>query len=159
SLDRGALGGLRREPLVDRVLGQGHEQHGLRCVFGGRARVGRSGVGVQRQSDQRGDQHGTHPRRPRGCPPRLIDICRYADMEELSESFRALGDPTRLRILRLVGEAPLNVSEIVSLVGVAQSSVSHHLSRLRGLELIREERQAGYTYYSLSLPPTDPRWP
>jgi ArsR family transcriptional regulator len=80
-------------------------------------------------------------------------------MEQLSESFRALGDPTRLRILRLVGEAPLNVSEIVSLIGVAQSSVSHHLSRLRGLELIREERQAGFTYYSLAVPPSDPRWP
>lgn len=80
-------------------------------------------------------------------------------MESLSESFRALGDPTRLRILRLVGEAPLNVTEIVSLVGVAQSSVSHHLSRLKGLELIREERQAGYTYYSLAVPQSDPRWP
>ena len=52
-------------------------------------------------------------------------------MEALSQSFRALGDPTRLRILRLVAEAPLNVSELVSLVGVAQSSVSHHLGKLR----------------------------
>ncbi len=80
-------------------------------------------------------------------------------MEQLSESFKALGDPTRLRILRLVGEAPLNVSELVSLVGVAQSSVSHHLSKLRGLDLIKEDRQAGYTYYSIALPASDPRWP
>lgn len=80
-------------------------------------------------------------------------------MEGLSEAFRALGDPTRLRILRLVGEAQLNVSELVSLVGVAQSSVSHHLARLKGLELISEARQAGYTYYSLAVSPVDPRWP
>src|ERR1700761_7181853 len=80
-------------------------------------------------------------------------------MEQLSESFRALGDPTRLRILRLVGAAPLNVTESVSLVGVAQSSVSHHLSKLKGLELIREERQAGFTYYSLTIGPTDPYFP
>lgn len=80
-------------------------------------------------------------------------------MDGLSEAFRALGDPTRLRILRLVGEAQLNVSELVSLVGVAQSSVSHHLSRLKGLELIREARQAGFTYYSLAVSPEDPRWP
>ncbi len=78
---------------------------------------------------------------------------------DLSESFRVLGDPTRLRILKLVGEAPLNVSELVSLVGVAQPSVSHHLAKLKGLELIREERQSGYTYYSLAVAPTDPRWP
>ncbi|HZH77359.1 MAG TPA: metalloregulator ArsR/SmtB family transcription factor [Archangium sp.] len=80
-------------------------------------------------------------------------------MEELSQSFRALGDPTRLRILRLVARAPLNVSELVSLIGVAQSSVSHHLGKLKGLGLIREERQAGFTYYSLALEPTDARWP
>lgn len=80
-------------------------------------------------------------------------------MESLSQSFRALGDPTRLRILRLVAEAPLNVSELVSLVGLAQSSVSHHLSKLRGMGLLREERQAGFTYYQLALDPKDERWP
>lgn len=80
-------------------------------------------------------------------------------MEELSQSFRALGDPTRLRILRLVAEAPLNVTELVSLVGVAQSSVSHHLGKLKGLGLLREERQAGFSYYSLALEQGDSRWP
>lgn len=80
-------------------------------------------------------------------------------MEMLIQSFRALGDFTRLRILRLLAVAPLNVSELVSLVGVAQSSVSHHLSKLRGLDLIREERQAGFTYYSLAVDASDPRWP
>lgn len=80
-------------------------------------------------------------------------------MEALSQSFRALGDPTRLRILRLVSEAPLNVTELVSLVGVAQSSVSHHLGKLKGLGLIREERQAGFSYYSLALEGDDARWP
>jgi ArsR family transcriptional regulator len=80
-------------------------------------------------------------------------------MLALSQSFRALGDPTRLRILRLLAEAPLNVSELVSLVGLAQPSVSHHLSRLRRLGLVREERQASFTYYSLALDPTDARWP
>jgi ArsR family transcriptional regulator len=80
-------------------------------------------------------------------------------MEALSQSFRALGDPTRLRILRLVAAAPLNVTELVSLVGVAQSSVSHHLGKLKGLGLIREERQAGFTYYSLGVAAQDARWP
>ncbi|MFB1483029.1 ArsR/SmtB family transcription factor [Corallococcus sp. RDP092CA] len=80
-------------------------------------------------------------------------------MDVLSQSFRVLGDTTRLRILRLVAQAPLNVTELVSLVGVAQSSVSHHLSKLKGLGLIREERQAGFTYYSLALESEDPRWP
>ena len=80
-------------------------------------------------------------------------------MNELSQAFRALGDPTRLRILRLVAQAPLNVTELVSLVGVAQSSVSHPLGKMRGLGLIREERQAGFSFYSLDLAPEDGRWP
>jgi 2-polyprenyl-3-methyl-5-hydroxy-6-metoxy-1,4-benzoquinol methylase len=78
---------------------------------------------------------------------------------ELSETFHALGDATRLRILRLVAVARLNVTEVVSIIGVAQSSVSHHLAKLKGLELIREERQAGFTYYSLAVDASDARWP
>ncbi len=80
-------------------------------------------------------------------------------MEALSQSFRALGDPTRLRLLRLLAAAPLNVSELVSVVGVAQSSVSHHLSKLRQLGLVREERAAGFTYYSLGVDAKDLHWP
>ncbi|HEY1087312.1 MAG TPA: metalloregulator ArsR/SmtB family transcription factor [Archangium sp.] len=80
-------------------------------------------------------------------------------MDELTEAFRVLGDPTRLRILRLIGEARLNVSEVVSLVGVAQSSVSHHLTKLKGLDLIREERQGGFTYYSLAIDEKAALWP
>jgi len=80
-------------------------------------------------------------------------------MDQLSECFRALGEPTRLRLLRLVNEAPLNVSELVSVVGVAQSSVSHHLAKLKSLELIKEDRNGAFTYYSLAVTPQDPRWP
>jgi len=80
-------------------------------------------------------------------------------MENLTEAFRALGDPTRLRILKLISAARLNVTEVVSLVGVAQSSVSHHLTRLRALDLIREERLGGFTYYSLSADEKAPLWP
>jgi ArsR family transcriptional regulator len=80
-------------------------------------------------------------------------------MEALSQAYRALGDATRLRILRLIAQTPLNVSELVSLVGVAQPSVSHHLGKLKAMKLLGEERQSGFTYYSLSVPRDDPRWP
>jgi ArsR family transcriptional regulator len=80
-------------------------------------------------------------------------------MEALSHSFRVLADATRLRLLRLLARTPLNVSELVSLVGVAQPSVSHHLGKLRAHKLLAEERQAGFTYYSLAVAEGDPRWP
>ncbi len=80
-------------------------------------------------------------------------------MDRLSEAFRVLGDPTRLRIVRLVAEAPLNVSEIVSLVGVAQPSVSHHLAKLKSAGLIAEDRQGGFAWHSLAVTEADPLWP
>ncbi|MGQ0506206.1 MAG: ArsR/SmtB family transcription factor [Myxococcaceae bacterium] len=80
-------------------------------------------------------------------------------MVELTEILRALGDPTRLRILRLLSAARLNVSEVVSVIGVAQSSVSHHLAKLKALALIEEERQAGFTYYSLAVEESHTLWP
>ena len=80
-------------------------------------------------------------------------------MEELSQAYRALGDATRLRILRLIAQTPLNVSEIVSLVGIAQPSVSHHLGKLKALKLLGEERQNGFTYYALGLGKDDTLWP
>jgi SAM-dependent methyltransferase len=80
-------------------------------------------------------------------------------MEALSQAYRALGDATRLRILRLIAQTPLNVSEVVSLVGIAQPTVSHHLGKLKAMKLLVEERQGGFTYYSLDLLPDDPRWP
>jgi ArsR family transcriptional regulator len=40
---------------------------------------------------------------------------------DLSKAFRALGDPTRLRIVRLLSETKLNVTEVMQVVGVAQS--------------------------------------
>src|SRR5919206_5110255 len=80
-------------------------------------------------------------------------------MEVLSQAYRTLGDATRLRILRLIAHTPLNVSELVSLVGVAQPSVSHHLAKLKAMKLLGEERQSGFTYYSLGVDKDDPRWP
>jgi SAM-dependent methyltransferase len=80
-------------------------------------------------------------------------------MEVLSQAYRTLGDATRLRILRLIAQTPLNVSELVSLVGIAQPSVSHHLGKLKAMKLLREDRQNGFTYYALDLTHDDPRWP
>lgn len=80
-------------------------------------------------------------------------------MESLSQAYRTLGDATRLRILRLIAQTPLNVSELVSLVGIAQPSVSHHLGKLKAMKLLNEDRQNGFTYYALGVAKDDPRWP
>src|SRR4051812_4738738 len=74
-------------------------------------------------------------------------------MQGLSESLRFLGDSTRLRILRCLAEAPLNVTELTQVLGVGQSTISHHLSRLKKHGLVSEERQGAMKSYSLVLHP------
>ena len=70
-------------------------------------------------------------------------------MKEATALFRLLGDEARLRILRLLGRQRLNVTELTSILGIAQPGVSRHLRLLREGGLVEEERDRGWTYYAL----------
>ena len=65
----------------------------------------------------------------------------------LAELLQALGDPTRLRILSVLGTACVPVGTIVSATGLRQPSVSHHLRVLRERGVVRAERRGAYVYY------------
>jgi len=71
------------------------------------------------------------------------------DMESAS-LFRLLGDDARLRILRLLDAERLNVSELTSILGIAQSGVSRHLGLLKDAGLVEERKDAGFTYFRLA---------
>ena len=79
--------------------------------------------------------------------------------------FRLLGDEVRLRMLRLLHADRLNVTEITSILGIAQSGVSRHLGLLKDAGLVEERRDAGFTYFRLSPAVTGgqngfgPLWP
>lgn len=64
--------------------------------------------------------------------------------------FRLLGDPTRLRLLRVVARDRFNVTELTGILGLAQSGVSRHLGLLKDAGLVAEDRDAGYAYYRLA---------
>ena len=57
-------------------------------------------------------------------------------MTNIAQVLRLLGDETRLRILLLVSQTPLNVSELTTILGMAQSGISRHLSHLRKMKLL-----------------------
>lgn len=67
-----------------------------------------------------------------------------------ADLLRLLGDPTRLRLLRVLSAESLNVSELTGVLGVAQSGVSRHLGLLREAGLVTEERAGGYSWYRRS---------
>jgi ArsR family transcriptional regulator, lead/cadmium/zinc/bismuth-responsive transcriptional repressor len=70
-------------------------------------------------------------------------------VEALAETFRALGDPTRVRILDALATGELCVCDIASLVGISESAASHQLRLLRGLRLVRPRRSGRLVYYAV----------
>jgi len=62
---------------------------------------------------------------------------------------RALGDETRLRILRLLRDRDLYLTEIAQLLELSKPTIKHHLAQLRSAGLVTVTEEAGLTYYSL----------
>ena len=67
------------------------------------------------------------------------------------ESFKALGDPTRREILRLLRDGAKTAGEIGGHFDMTGATVSHHLSVLRQAGLISDDRRGKYIYYELNL--------
>lgn len=70
-------------------------------------------------------------------------------VEALADTFRVLGDPTRVRILDALSAGELCVCDIASLVGISESAVSHQLRLLRGMRLVRPRRAGRLVYYAV----------
>ena len=87
------------------------------------------------------DQTTTTVRRQQLLTPRTV--------EGLAETFRVLGDPTRVRILDALSSGELCVCDIASLVGISESAVSHQLRLLRGMRLVRPRRAGRQVYYAV----------
>ncbi len=67
---------------------------------------------------------------------------------QLSQIFKALGDPTRLRILNLLCTGEYAVGEIAARLGVSQSATSHQLRLLKNLRLVKFRREGTTLFYS-----------
>lgn len=70
-------------------------------------------------------------------------------VDVLAETFRALGDPTRVRILDALSHGELCVCDLAAVLGLSQSAVSHQLRLLRGLRLVRARRDGRMVFYAL----------
>jgi len=72
-----------------------------------------------------------------------------AHPEVLAAFFQGLSDPTRVRILELLSERPLTVTEIVDRLELAQGRVSSHLSCLRWCGYVEARAEGRYNRYRL----------
>ena len=67
----------------------------------------------------------------------------------LAETFKALSDPTRVRIISALSHTELCVCDLAATLGMSQSAVSHQLRTLRQLHLIKSRKEGRQVYYSL----------
>jgi ArsR family transcriptional regulator len=77
--------------------------------------------------------------------------------KETVKLFKALSDENRLRILKMLQSKSLCVCELREVLGLAVSTVSKHLSILREVGFIKEEKDGKWVNYMINNQPDDPR--
>jgi ArsR family transcriptional regulator, lead/cadmium/zinc/bismuth-responsive transcriptional repressor len=86
---------------------------------------------------------------PQGASTGRPPLMTARTVEALAETFRVLGDPTRVRILDALSAGELCVCDIASVIGISESAVSHQLRLLRGMRLVRPRRAGRLVYYAV----------
>jgi ArsR family transcriptional regulator, lead/cadmium/zinc/bismuth-responsive transcriptional repressor len=70
-------------------------------------------------------------------------------VQSVADTFRILGDPTRVRILDTLGTGELCVNDLAGQVGISESAVSHQLRLLRTMRLVRVRRAGRLAFYAV----------
>ena len=86
------------------------------------------------------------------CAPLTGSILTPADAQVMARVFKALGDPTRVRLLSLIaahqgGEAC--ICDLTEPVGLSQPTVSHHMKQLAEAGLVTREQRGKWAYYRI----------
>jgi DNA-binding transcriptional ArsR family regulator len=64
--------------------------------------------------------------------------------------FKAISDPTRRKILKLLGRGDLTAGEIADHFSISKPSISHHLGILKQADLVQDDKRGQFIYYSLN---------
>jgi ArsR family transcriptional regulator len=86
---------------------------------------------------------------PSGAVKLLRSMIHRDIAADLAETFAALGDPTRVRILDLLSRRELCVCDLAKLLDTTPSAVSHQLRYVRALRLVRCRKEGRSTFYAL----------
>jgi ArsR family transcriptional regulator, lead/cadmium/zinc/bismuth-responsive transcriptional repressor len=72
------------------------------------------------------------------------------ETDKLAQFFKALADPTRLRILQALHQEEMCVCDLAAFLGISESAVSHQLRMLRQMALVANRREGPVLYYRLT---------
>lgn len=84
------------------------------------------------------------------CPDIADDVLSVDQARVLAETFRVLGDPSRVRIVHALSLSELCTSDLANVVGMSESAVSHQLRTLRQLHVVKSRRDGKLVFYSLN---------
>jgi DNA-binding transcriptional ArsR family regulator len=71
-------------------------------------------------------------------------------VELIAERFRALGEPTRIKLLDRLREDEATVKELTEIIGSTEQNVSKHLGVLRRAGIVRRRKNGNYVHYSIA---------
>ncbi len=77
-------------------------------------------------------------------------------MNEFTKTFKAISDPNRVRIIKMLEAKPLCVCEITSVLNISTSTVSNHLNILKDAGFIRDKKNGKWVDYSLNRSSDNP---
>lgn len=81
-----------------------------------------------------------------------MDAERKYRLEARARVLKALGHPSRLMIIEELAKGERCVADLTELVGADMSTVSKHLSLLRSVGLVHDQRQGAQVFYRLATP-------
>lgn len=87
------------------------------------------------------------------CTPGATASLPVAEAERIAHLFKALGDPTRIRLLSLISSAEGGeacICDLTDPVGLSQGTVSHHMKLLADAGLVTREQRGKWAYFSLA---------
>lgn len=118
--------------------------------------MGRRGKGVSRALLSRLERLGVCPKDEAGRY--AVELRKLADRsldsksaEKAAKIFKALSDPTRLRMLKLLKNKPMCVCEIMVALNLSQPTTSYHLNVLKSAGILSKSRKGRWIFYQLAM--------
>ncbi len=71
-------------------------------------------------------------------------------MPPFNNTFKALSDPTRRKIIQLLNKSPMTAGEIADQFDMTKPSISHHLNILKQADMIIDEKRGQFVLYKLN---------
>jgi ArsR family transcriptional regulator len=86
------------------------------------------------------------------CSPLTGGVLDLESAERLARLFKALGDPTRVRLLSMIAATEGReacICDLTAPVGLSQPTVSHHMKQLVDAGLVSREQRGKWAYYAV----------